>query len=281
MTNYTYNTILQKAKEVKTNVKTEYKIGMSHKWSYYFAKALIKPKKDVKKITIQDAPSPSHTHISRQVTKNQYLDLAKKLTNFIEKEHRMPNYLAWNGYKIASNLFTYTFARCLIYYDKYGKYDSEITVNQKVFTKPVETKNEVYNYFVKVFGSFDNTVDGFLTKIKDKGYDYYYDDKYSNKQCIDRLKKGKGINCTDSCQMAMNIIKQLILLGKYKKVECYHVDCSSGGHVKLCITKNDGTKFIRDIACVISRNGKSLSCVWCTNSPKAVNPSWFMENLNR
>jgi len=81
--------------------------------------------------------------------------------------------------------------------------------------------------------------------------------------------------------MAMNIIKQLILFGKYKKVECLHVNCSSGGHVKLRITKNNGTRFIRDVACVISDNGKPISCVWCTNAPKAVNPSWFMENLNR
>lgn len=288
MTNYTYSTILQKAKEVKTNVKTSYKIGMSHKWSYYFAKALIKPNKDVKKITINDAPKPSHTHISRQVTKNQYLDLAKKLTTFIEKEHRMPNYLAWNGYKIASNLFTYTFARCLIYYDKYGKYDPEITVNQKVFTKPVETSNKVYAYFIKVFNKNKKvkTVDGILELIQGRGYGSYYDDKLSNKQVIDNLAKNnkddsKDPNCTDCCQMVQNCIQQLVDWKLYKKVECLHVNCSSGGHVKLRITKNDGSTFIRDPACVVSHNGKPLNCVWCTNTPKAINPSWYMENLNR
>lgn len=51
--------------------------------------------------------------------------------------------------------------------------------------------------------------------------------------------------------------------------------------MKLRITRNDGTKFIRDPACVISHNGKPLNCVWCTNTPKAVNPAWYLSNLNR
>jgi len=280
---YTYKTIVSKATECKSNVQKQYKVGMTYKWSYYFAKSLISPKKDVKKISIEDAPKPSSTHISRQISKKSYLKLANNLVSFVEKNHRLPNYLAWGDYKISQRLYTYTFARCLVYVDKYGKYDDEITINEKVFTKPLEATNEVYKYFVKVFGEFDNTVDGFLKKIQGLGYGYYYDDVLSNKQVIDNLKKkgAKKPNCTDSCQMAMNIIKQLILFGKYKKVECLHVQCSSGGHVKLRITKNDGTRFIRDVACVISDNGKPITCVWCTNTPKAIDPKWFMANLNR
>ena len=281
MTNYkyTYNTILAKANTVTKNVQTTYKIGMTHKWSYYFAKAL-QTHKDVTKIKIEDAPKPSHTHISRQATNKQYLTLAKKLTDFIEKKHRLPNYLTWNNYHISSSLYTYTFARCLVYYNKYGKYDPEITINQKVFTKPTETKNQVYNHFIDVFGEFGNTIDGALTKVNGKGYAYYYDDIYSNQTSIDRIKQGKGINCTDSCQVFMNIGQQLVNQGKYKKIECLHVQCSSGGHVKLKITKNDGSTFIRDPACVLSDNGKPITCTWCTNTG-VINPSWFMENLNR
>lgn len=283
MSNYSYKTILNKAKECQKNVKSEYKLGITDKWSYYFAKSILNPKKDIKKINFGDNPKPVLEHISRQATRVEYKKLARELVEFVEKKGRLPNYLKYAGKKVSPRLWTYVFAKIIIKYDKNGKFQDEVIINKKVFTKPVETKNEVYNYFVKVFGKFDNTVDGFLSKIKGRGYSYYYDDTYSNKQCIDRLKKGKGINCTDSCQMAMNIIEQLIALKKYKKVECLHVQCSSGGHVKLRITKNDGSKFIRDVACAISDNGKPLSCVWCTNTPKAngINPSWFMENLNR
>jgi len=64
-------------------------------------------------------------------------------------------------------------------------------------------------------------------------------------------------------------------------VECLHVMCQSGGHVKLRITMNDGSKIIRDPACVLSDNGKGVRCNWCTDTPIAVNPSWWLSNLNR
>lgn len=281
MSKYTKKQIIDSAKTIKKNVEKNQKLGKTSKWSYYFAKYILSPKNDVNKISFEVAPVPSGTHISRTISKSDYLSLCKTFVKFVEKNKRLPNYLTFKDYKIRTRVYTYMLAKLVVFHSEKGYNANYVNVNSKAFTKPVETKNEVYNYFVKVFGSFDNTVDGFLTKIEGKGYDYYYDDRYSNKECIDRLKKGKGINCTDSCQMAMNIIQQLIDLKKYKKVECLHVDCSSGGHVKLRITKLDGSTFIRDIACVISDNGKSLSCVWCTNTPKAINPKWFMDNLNR
>lgn len=280
---YTYKTILQKAKTCQSNVKKEYKTGITSRWCYYFAKTIIAPKKDVKDINIGDAPKQSGTYISNQLSKTSYMQVCKDLVKFVESKKRLPNYVETGKYKLTPHLLTEVLARIIVFYDKNSRLPSAVNVNSKVFTKPVESTNEVYKYFVKVFGEFDNTVDGFLKKIQGLGYGYYYDDVLSNKQVIDNLKKkgAKKPNCTDSCQMAMNIIKQLISFGKYKKVECLHVQCSSGGHVKLRITKNDGTRFIRDVACVISDNGKPITCVWCTNTPKAVDPKWFMANLNR
>lgn len=283
MSTYTYSTILSKAKTCQTNVKKEYKLGITSRWCYYFAKSIVSPKKDVKNITFTDAPAPTGTSISRQISKENYLKICKDLIQFVEKNKRLPNYVQFGATKLKPTLLTEFFSRILVWYDKNGRLPTQANINSKVFTKPLEVSNVVYKHFVEVFGTFDNTVDGFLKKIQGLGYGYYYDDELSNKQTIDNLKKkgAKKPNCTDSCQMAMNVIKQLITWGKYKKVECLHVQCSSGGHVKLRITKNDGTTFIRDVACVISDNGKPISCVWCTNTPKAVNPSWFLQNLNR
>ena len=281
MTTYNYNTILTKSKQIKTNVKNEYKLGASTKWSYYIAKAITSPHKGVKKLNFEKAPKPRGTHISRQIPKTNLLQLAKKLTTFTEKHKRLPNYLTYGDYKIRPRLYTYIFAKTLLYYNKHNRLPNTVNCNSKSFTKPIETTNEVYNYFVDVFGAFDNTIDGALSKVKDRGYAYYYDDLYSNKTGIDRIKAGKGINCTDSCQIFHNILLQLIALGKYKKVECLHVQCSSGGHVKLRITKNNGETFIRDPACVLSDNGKPINAIWCTNTPMAINPTWYMSNLNR
>ena len=277
---YTYKTILKTSQTIKTNVETTYKLGKTSKWSYYIAKAILTPNKDIKRINFNEAPKPKGTHISRQIPKKDYLNLCKTLTKFVEKHQRLPNYLTYKEYKIRPRLYTYILAKILIYQYKHHKQANQVNVNSKAFTKPTETTNKVYNHFIDVFGKFDNTIDGALQKVNGKGYAYYYDDLYSNETAINRIKQGKGINCTDSCQVFYNIIEQLIILGKYRKVECLHVQCSSGGHVKLKITLNNGSTIIRDPACVLSDNGKPITCTWCTNTG-VINPSWFMENLNR
>ena len=288
MTSYTYKQLVKKANECYDNVNSKYKLDMTDKWSYYLAKAVLTPKKDIEKITFGDNPNPQQDKIGRQASKKEYLQIAKDLTQFVEKNKRLPNYVSYKGFKLSPRLLTYTFSKILRKYDKNSKLQDEVTLNNKVFTKPVETSNKVYAYFIKVFnkGKIIKTVDGLLEKIQGRGYGYYYDDHKSNMEVIDQLAKNSkddpnDPNCTDSCQMAQNCIQQLVDWGYYKKVECLHVNCSSGGHVKLRITKNDGTTFIRDVACIISDNGKPLSCVWCTNTPKAVNPGWYMANLNR
>ena len=276
MTKYEYKTIITKANECKTNVQKQYKCGVSYKWSYYFAKALI-THADVKKITIADAPKPSKTNISRQMSKSTYLSLAKTFVEFVEKKHRLPNYLAWKDYKISQRLYTYTFARCLVYYSKYGKYDDTINVNEKVFTKPVEYKNEVYKYFVHKTGKAFKTIDDLLAYVKAYfQYEKYFDDHKSNKQVID----SKAGNCTDLLQFLCNMAEEMGYSWK-----CIHVKCRSSGtgHVfgKFKHPKHtEGNWITRDIACVA--NGGDIRCVWCRDGIlQAENPSWFLENILR
>jgi len=279
MSNYKYKDIVNKAKSCQSNVKKHYKLGESYRWSYYFAKSILSPKKDIKKLELKDCKNPSGTHISRQIGKADYLDICKRYVKYVESNKQFPIYVTYKNYQIRPRLLTEFLSRILVYYDKHGKLPSEANINDKVFTVQHESKNKVYLYFCKVFGKV-NSIDEALQKVKDKGYDYYYDDRYSNIESINRIKKGLGINCTDSCHVFYNIVSALIELGKYKKVECLHVQCQSGGHVKLRITLKDGSRIIRDPACVLSKNGKPITCKWCTDSGN-VNPSWFMEDLNR
>ena len=282
MTNITYKQIISKAKTCQTNVKKKYELGISYRWSYYFAKAIIKPKTDFKKISISDCKNPTGTYISRQIGKSSYLKIAKNYVEYVEKNKRFPNYASYGNYQIRPRLLTIFFANILVSYNKNGKLPSEVNINSKCFTKPSESGNVVYNYFVKVFGKFDDTIDGALSKIDGRGYGGYSDDRYSNKTSIDRMKSGSGINCTDSCHVFYNIVKALINKGKYKKVECLHVRCSSGtGHVRLRITMNDGTKILRDPASVLDGNG--IRSNWCTSNFElwGIDPDWFMANLNR
>ena len=282
MSKYTYLEIVNQAKLCHTNTKTKYKNGISSKWAYYIGKAILLPNHDTVKIKQEDASNPTGEHISRQISKSDYLKIIKRYNEYVEKHHQIPNYITIDGKKVKPRLYTAFVSYILYKYHKNKKLPDKQGINSKIYTKPTETTNEVYNYFVDVFGSFGNTIDGALQKIAGKGYGYYYDDIYSNREAINRMKNGKGVNCTDSCQVFYNIMKQLIALKKYKKVECLHVKCSGGdGHVRLRITLNDGTKIYRDPAAVLDSGNVTHN--WCTNNYTllAVDPSWFMANLNR
>ena len=281
MPNHTYKEISKIAETCYNNTKKEYRNGIDSKWSYYIAKAIL-TQSDVKKIGVQNPKNPiKETTISRTIKQKQYLQLITNYTKYVEKNKHLPDYVQIDTIKVRLKLWTAFVSYILYKYNKNKKLPSYQNINSKIYIKPSEPTNEVYAYFKKVFGDFGDTIDGALQKIQGNGYGYYYDDIYSNKQSIDRMKHGNGVNCTDSCQVFYNILKQLIAFGKYKKVECLHVQCSGGdGHVRLRITLNDGTKIYRDPASVL--NGNDLTNNWCNNGTLlAVDPDWFLENINK
>ena len=282
MSEYTYKQIIKQAQTLKTNVEKTQKMGMNSKWAYYFAKAIKKPNTSIKRINFEETTNPIGDYISRDVQKSDYLDMAKRLINYVETNKKMPNYITYKGKKVLPRLVAYAFAKILVYYEKNNKTAPKyVTISSKAYTKQTETKNEVYNYFKKVFGDFGDTIDGALSKIAGNGYGYYYDDMYSNKTSIDRMADGDGVNCTDSCQVFYNIMEALIAKGKYKKVECLHIGCSGGdGHVRLRIQLKDGDYIYRDPAAVLSSG--SVTYNWCSDGELwAINPSWFNENLHK
>lgn len=272
--------IMKQAMTCKESVEKLQKIGVSTINSYYFAKTILGAK-EIKEIKIKTAPEPVEDHISRQIKKADYVDMAKRLVAYVEEHKVLPNYLTYKSLKIRPMLYTYLFAYAVVVSIQTGYLPSEVNVSSKLFVKKTETTNTVYDYFVKTFGSFGDTIDGALTKIAGRQYGYYYDDKYSNKESINRMKNRQGVNCTDSCQVFYNIMLELIKKGKYRKVECLHIKCRGGdGHVRLRITLKDGSYIYRDPAAVLS-NG-NVTSNWCMNGTLlAVNPSWFMANLNR
>lgn len=278
---YTYKYIVQKAKNTKKSVETQYKLGEGTRWSYYYAQAILTPKKDIKTINFDVAPKPSGSYISNQMKKSDFIKLAKFLIQFVKNHKRLPNYIRWGNYRVGVKDYTYMLARVLVYYNTNKKLPLQANINSKAFTKPHEYAEDILEYFEKVFGKI-SCFDDALDKINDRGYSYYYDDRYSNKETIDRVKKYLGVNCTDITHVLTNVGRGLILRDKkYKAVDAVHVLCSGGdGHIRNRITMNNGDTFYRDGACTLSDGGY---CNWCTQGYTllAVNPSWFMANLNR
>ena len=275
MTEYPYKTIVKSAKTIKNNVEKEYKLGATAKWSYYFAKCILTPKKDIKKVTFNNASKPTGTHLSRQIPKADYLKICERLIDYVERKRALPNFITYKSFKIRTRLYTYMMAKILVYYDAHGQLPNYVDVNSKAFTKPTETGNTVYDYWVKKTGTkpkqIDDVCDYILNHFK---YEFYFDDHKSNKQVIDT----KAGNCTDLTQMLSNMADALGYEWK-----CIHTQCrqSGTGHVYLKLRKG-GNWFVRDVACIAD---ESRYCIWCEVPNKgsllAENPSWWMSNRNR
>ena len=280
MTVYDFKTIVQKARYIKHSVESTYDYTVTSRWCYYICKAILEPGKSFSGFKIAEANNPRGTYISRTVSKADYLDMCRRVVKYVELKKKMPNHVAYRTeYKINIRLFTYIAAYLLVHYVDDRMLKDKVNINSKYFVKPTEPTNEVYAYFVKVFGNI-TCIDDALDKIDGNGYGYYYDDQYTNRQSIDRMKNHQGVNCTDSCHVFYNLGLQFVKQGKYKKVECLHVMCRGGdGHVRLRFTLPNGETFYRDPACTLSDGGY---CNWCMDGEViAINPKWFMDNLSR
>ena len=276
MTNYKWKDIIKQAQKCKKNVETEYRLGMNSKWSYYFAKAIMTVNTDVKKINFTETTKPIGNNISNQIYKKDYFDMCKRLIKYVETHKQMPNYITYKNYKVLPRLATYMFSRILVYYNKNGAFPKYANINSKCFTKPTETGNAVFDYWVKRFGFKPTCIDDVCDYIRDHfTYEFYYDDYKSNQQVID----SKAGNCVDLTQMAVNMAKALGY-----EWEVIHTECrqSGTGHVYPRFRKG-GEWFTRDVACIAD---ESTYCVWCDVEDGrgyllAKNPSWLLENLNR
>lgn len=278
MAAYTYKKIISKAQECKDSVKKEYKLGINKKWSYYFAKEILSPRTDVKKIDFEKEENHKQDKISRQIKKADYIDCAKRYVAYVEKHKRLPNYITYKTFKIKPSIICYVFAKVLLHHKKDNKLPAEVTINSKIFTKPVETNNAVYKEFVKVTGVNLKKIDDFFDYVaKHWHYEFYFDDHKSNKQVI----HDKGGNCTDLTQVAANIAEALDYDWKTIHTKCRQ---SGTGHVyNKFKKKGTSTWFTRDIACIVDEGNY---CVWCNVDTGAgfllgENPSWWLTNKNR
>lgn len=279
MTVHEYKTIVKRAKQIKAEVLKYYEIKHNKAWSYFFAKSILNPKQDIRKIAIKQAKSDTTgDHFGRQVSNHQFKDMAERFVNYVEKNHQLPTYITVSpNRKMCVNDYTFMFSRIIVFYDKYGRLPNSINVNSKSFIEPSEPSNEVYDYACKKFGRKFTSLDDILEYVANNfTYQFYFDDYKSNKEVTDT----KSGNCTDLLQWLCNMVEALGYEWK-----CVHVSCRSSGtgHVwgKFKHPKNTGSEWVnRDIACCAD-NG-SIKCVWCEDGyVQAYNPEWWLENLHR
>lgn len=279
---YTYERIVKQAKTVKNSVEKEQKISGTRKWSYYFAMAILNPKKNITRIDFDLPRAVEGDYISRDIYYSSYKDMAERVTKFTRANNKLPvtvkhTVKSGKSYLIRCDLYVYLFAKILVYYDKHGEFPQPVNLSSKVFVKPSETGNIVFDYFVRKAGFRPTCIDDVCDWVKNKvDYEFYFDDQKSNKQVID----SKAGNCTDLLQFLVNMADAMGY-----KWEVIHTKCkqSGTGHVYGKFYKQSTGWFIRDIACIAD---ESRYCVWCNVDDGAGyllarNPSWFLQNLNK
>ena len=276
MSNYTYQEILSKAKTCKQSVENNQKLGVNPKWGYYFAQAILHPKKTITKVKFSEAPKPTGDHISNQISKSDYLVLCKRLIKVVQTHERMANAMTWKGKHFRCRDYVYNFAKILVWYDSHNTLPAVNNINTKIWVKPHEYYQQVYDYFVKKTGIKFKTLDDLLAYVRDNfTYEFYSDDYRSNKEVMDDFAG----NCTDLMQWLANMAQAMGYDWK-----CIHVECrvSGIGHVWGKFrhkTYTENAWINRDPSAVC---GNSIRNMWCEDGYLlAENPSWWMENLNR
>lgn len=236
-----------------------------------------------------DAPkwcSKAHgDNIVENIYKEDYLNQAERVHNYIIKNKQVPNNVKTVKSKKTVNidLFTYAVAKTLVYYQdhkqlpNYTSYDYR-SLNTK---SPAKTyTQEIFDYFCSKFGKV-TTIDGALAKIRNKGYGFYFSDKLTNKQVVDGLAgNGQKPNCVDIHQLFWHIGKALGY-----EVRAVYVYCTTSkvDHIRMDFKhpKNTNGQWIHRDASAVA-DGECVECIWCGNGDLlGYNPSWFTNLVNK
>lgn len=285
MVNITRKELYDIAGKLKEYVEKNYSVpseinNLRHgAYTYLLCQATFKGNSSFPIKAVGMANKPVGDNLNHKIYKSDYIALAKKIVAYVDANGKLPNYATWNGRRIHEHLYEYMFAKIIDYYYWNRQLPAYVVVNSDALVKPTPKKTyseEIFDYFSYKFGK-PTSIDNALAKIKGRGYGFYYDDSYTNKQTIDRIRNGQGVNCTDVHQMLWHIGK---VLGY--DVRAVHVWCrtSNVGHVRLDFKKGSSGWFSRDGASVL--DGECVECIWCANGDiLAYNPSWFLSNVNR
>lgn len=128
MTKVKFKTIIKISEKIKSHVEKEHVLpgsvtvdGVKYNYmqaGYLISKAVNNPGKDIELVTVAAAPNKSGETVDLKLTKAEYKEAAKILSDFIKSKKRLPNYLKFKGKKIKQRVFIYSFAKIIVWYNK-------------------------------------------------------------------------------------------------------------------------------------------------------------------
>jgi len=135
-----YRKILTMANDVIYYVEKyqELPVEKGYNWRQYtdlFSKSVLNPYKNITSRKVGKAPNQKGTSIQADISKADYIQLAKNLVNFVDKYGYLPNYLKYGNYKIRPVLYCYMFAKIVVYMSTHKNYPSYCSIDSEVFRK--------------------------------------------------------------------------------------------------------------------------------------------------
>ena len=151
---------------------------------------------------------------------------------------------------------------------------------KEVPVAPQKSRSEkILDEFEKYFGKCEY-IDDALSKIRNRGYAFYFSDGYNMYTTIQRMANKQGANCYDAAEVFYHLMLGMnSKYGRNYEPQYLHVYCptSKVDHIRLRFKSNGQGWFYRDPAAVL--DGGSVESNWCGTSCNIleVNPSFILD----
>ena len=127
--------------DIVNTVRKEYKLPTRKDYNmrqcaYICAKFITNPKGEIHAKKVKSAAKYDGEYTKKIIGQKNYIKLAQKLVNYIEKNGKLPNHLSYGDLKIQTKVYTHAFASIVKYYFDKGKFPSEQKFYRSAFTKP-------------------------------------------------------------------------------------------------------------------------------------------------
>lgn len=209
---------------------------------------------------------------------DEYVQMVSIINKFKAENGRYPNYVDFKGLRITKDQYAEAGRRAAAFKAENGRNPNYVTITGTLLV----VKSELQLRIESAVGGSYSTATGLYNLVRqNENYAYYYNDIYPHGEAIQRLKDGKGLNCSDFSQVGFAAITDLEGYEvRYKHVKCLS---SGGGHVFLQVKgKELGSEWKSFDLAAAAKSGYALGQSWCANGTLvAYNPAWLMSDDGR
>lgn len=277
-----WSEIISNSKIIKKNVEEKKKIPTIKGYSkaeiaYILGVSVLNPRKPVQQLKATNESKSYNTNIYRNLKKDEYLDLAKRLTRFIKEKGYAPNFITFGNERISVKLCIYCFSKIIVYYNSHKQtYPNTCWFAENVFSNNPINPNGVLKKLENICGhTLKNYTDVYNVFRDYFSYDYYYEDKQTADYTINR-RKG---NCVDLNQVEYAVLVELYGKDNVQIVRGV-VQCTDGqyGHVWCRVRNGGGWLNVDASAGARMRPLGSVICSGGVVSVTDVNPVWAVND---